>query len=89
MSFPGRHFKFDACQSINEHTVVSTFQRSEARPSRSSLKDCSKENTDSFKSNKMHVKSDDQSYYTWDQFHRICHNHFSEDGSAVISVGMQ
>lgn len=51
-------------QSINELSLVFVVQRSEARPSRSSLKDCSKGNTDSFKSNKIHVKSDDQSHYT-------------------------
>lgn len=86
--FSSRHFKFGARQSINELSLASTFQRSEARPSRLSLKDCSKGNADSFKSNKMHVKSDNQSHYTWDQFHHFHHNHFSEDGPAVISLGM-
>lgn len=89
--FLSRHFKFGA--SIDKLSLVCTVW-SKAGPSQWSLKGCRKGNSDEFKSNKMHVQSDDQSHYTWDQFHLIpqpfpwgwsC-SHFRQNVMSRISI---
>lgn len=73
--------------SINELSLYLLFKEVKQDQARL-VTDWSKGNEDTFKSNKMHVKSDDQSHYTWDQFHHISSGYFSEEGPAIISMGI-